>query len=182
MELSIIIIVATLFAVIGMACVVAVFFGLPGTWILLGIALGIELVDTLYLERYNPQTFAWWLLIACLLLALLGELLEFLAGALGARSAGSTRRGAIGAVVGGLVGALAGVFIPAPIVGSLIGAVIGTFLGAIAGELSGPEGKRLQQTFRPATGATIGRILGTLSKVPIAVAVWIALSVAAFWP
>ena len=61
-------------------------------------------------------------------------------------------------------------------------AVIGTFAGAIMGELSGDESTTVRDTLKPATGATIGRILGTLSKLPIAMAIWAALTTAAFWP
>ena len=82
--------------------------------------------------------------------------------------------------MGGLAGAVLGLAIPLPIVGSLIGALIGTFLGAMAGELTLPD-QDWRGTLRPATGATVGRVLGTLSKIPIAVAMWIALVVAAFW-
>ena len=33
-----------------------------------------------------------------------------------------------------------------------------------------------------AIGATIGRIGGTVAKLALAIAIWLALSVAAFWP
>ncbi|MBT8485434.1 MAG: DUF456 domain-containing protein [Phycisphaerae bacterium] len=180
MELTLIIIVGVLFAIISFACVLSVVVGLPGAWLILALALIIELTDTLYLEGV-AQTFPWWMLIAGGVLATIGEILEFGAGALGAKHAGSSRRGMVGALIGGIVGALAGLPIPIPLVGSLIGAVIGTFLGAMVAELSHPD-RTMPQTLRPATGATIGRVLGTLSKVPIAVAIWAALVVAAFWP
>ena len=63
-----------------------------------------------------------------------------------------------------------------------MGAIVGTFVGAVAGELSSGTDTKVRDTLRPATGATIGRILGTLSKLPIAVAIWAGLSIAAFWP
>ncbi|MCP3906049.1 MAG: DUF456 domain-containing protein [Planctomycetes bacterium] len=183
MELTFIILVGLLFTVAGLVCVATVVVGLPGAWMLIALAVVIEVIDGLWLSADGgQQTFEWWLLITCLGLAAVGEGLEFAAGALGAKKAGSSRRGMIGALVGGVLGALAGVAIPIPIFGSLIGAVVGTFVGAILGEMGAPEPPTMRDSLKPATGATIGRILGTLSKLPIAVAIWCALSVAAFWP
>ena len=178
MELAIIITVGVLFFLFGLVCVISVALGLPGTWLLLFVALLIELADTWWITTRDEQTFGWWLIIVCLVLASIGELLEFIAGALGAKHAGSSRRGMWGAVIGGLIGAVVGVGIPIPIVG----AVIGTFIGAVVGELGHHETNSVRETIKPATGATIGKVLGTLSKLPIAVAVWAALSIAALWP
>ncbi len=182
MELAIIISVAFVFAILAAGCVVTVVLGLPGAWIMLGLAVVIELLDSMYVTQRSGDTFGWWLLGACLALAVTGEILEFIAGALGARRAGSSRRGMWGAIIGGLVGAVLGVGIPVPIVGTLIGAVIGTFAGAILGELSAAPSATVRDSLKPATGATVGRILGTLSKLPIAMAIWAALTIAAFWP
>lgn len=171
-------VVAVLVFVAGAASVFLVMIGLPGTWLLLALAGLIELADSLYLPADASTTFSWWLLLACVILAGIGELLELGAGAIGAKRAGSSRRGMIASVLGGVIGAIVG----APfglIIGSFVGAVLGTFIGAVVGEMTAKD-TRIEQTIRPATGATIGRILGTLSKLPVAIAVWIALTVAAF--
>lgn len=172
--------IALLVTLAGAASLFLVVVGLPGTWLLLALALTIQLTDHLWLEDAQANTFAWWLLIACTVLAAIGELLELLAGALGAKHGGSSRRGMVYAVVGGVLGGIVG----APfglVVGAFVGAILGTFLGAILGEMMSP-GTELRDTLRPATGASIGRILGTLSKLPVAVAVWVTLSIAAFLP
>jgi len=174
------IVAASLFVILGFICVIATLFGLPGPWIMLGMALLMELLDRYYLPLDDRQTFPWWLLIACVAFGVLGEILEFIAGALGAKRAGSTSRGVWGALIGGLVGAVLGLALPLPLVGSLIGAFLGTFAGAVAGELS-HSGSELRNTFKPAAGATLGRILGTLAKLPIAAGIWLSLSIAAFW-
>jgi len=87
------------------------------------------------------------------------------------------------AIVGGILGVF--VFTPflffIPVVGSLVGALIGTFIGAYVGELSA-EGASKRGSVRPATGATIGRVLGTMGKMGTAVVVWVALSASAFLP
>jgi len=175
-----IIVIAIVFCIVGLACVLSVIFGLPGTWIMLGLALLIEFLDRYYLPPGDRQTFSWWLLGLCTLLAGIGELLEFFAGMLGAKQAGSSKRGIWGSFFGGLIGALVGLAVPPPVIGSLICGVVGTFLGAILGEISN-EDVLVRDALKPAAGASIGRILGTLSKMPVAMAVWLLLSVAAFW-
>ena len=180
-------VVATLFLLLGIGCLLLVVIQLPGGWILLGLAALIEWLDGLYLPEDDRQTFGWWVLGASLALLIIGEIIEFIAGALGASKAGSSKRGMWGALIGGIVGVF--VFMPlfslVPVVGTLFGAffgaMLGTFVGAVIGELSA-ETSTLRGSMKPAIGATIGRLIGTSSKVGIAIAVWIALAVSAFWP
>ncbi len=173
--------VAAIFCVLGFGCLVLVVIQLPGTWVMLALAGIIEYCDHFYLADDNPQTFAWWVLGVCVGLAIAGEVLETLASAAGAKRGGATRRGMIGSIIGGIAGALVlTFFIPIPILGSLIGAVIGTFLGAVIGELTSAE-REQSGTLKPAIGATIGRLLGTTSKLALAIAMWIVLSISAFW-
>jgi hypothetical protein len=173
--------VGVVFSLLGLGCVLLVALGLPGIWIMLGLSFVLEFADQLYLPAGQTQTFSWKVLIACVVLALLGEVLEFFAGALGAKKAGSSKRGMIGAVIGGLVGAVLGTGIPIPVFGTLVGAVLGTFGGALLGEMTRPDIKTAQQSLKPALGATIGRLLGTLIKIPVALTIWITLCVAVFW-
>jgi len=108
---------------------------------------------------------------------------DFIAGAVGAKKGGSSTRGMVGALVGGIVGIF--IFTPlfffVPIFGAFFGAVLGTFVGAVVGELSAGK-STIQGTMKPAIGATIGRVIGTTSKVGIAIAMWLVLTVSAFWP
>lgn len=179
-------VVATLFTLLGAACVVSIILSLPGAWIMLGIALVIELIDQWWRTPDvdgRTQTFEWWLLGVCLALAIIGELLELAAGAAGAKSGGAGRRGMIGALIGGVAGALLLTpLIPIPIVGTLIGAIIGTFAGAVIGEVTGATPKTVKGSMKPALGATIGRVFGTVGKMAVAIVIWLTLSVAAFWP
>ena len=175
--------VALLFTLLGLGCLVLVVIGLPGTWIMIALAVGVELLDHHYRTGANPETYGWWAIGACAVLAGAGEVLEAGAGAAGTRAGGGSRRGMVGAMIGGLVGAI--VFtplIPVPIVGTLIGALLGTFAGAAIAEHSHEEPPDAHATLKAAGGATIGRLLGTLGKAMIATTVWIVLSVGAFWP
>ena len=176
-------VVATLFCVLGAVCLVSIIFSIPGGWIMLGLACVIEFVDRFYLPAERQQTFEWWVLGVCLGLLALGELIEFAAGAAGAKRGGAGRRGMVGALIGGILGAIfLTALVPIPVVGSLIGAIVGTFAGAVLGEITGAQPKTGRGSVKPAIGATIGRVVGTMSKIGISMAVWIALSIAAFWP
>ena len=176
-------VVALIFCLLGVACVASIIVSVPGGWTLLGLALIIELIDGLYLPAERAQTFGWWPLGLSAGLILLGELVEFLAGAAGAKGGGGSKRGMVGAVIGGIAGALAFTFfIPVPLIGTLIGAVLGTFMGAVLGEVSGDQAKTLRGSMKPALGATIGRIFGSMGKVMLTIVAWAILSVAAFWP
>ena len=174
---------AFLFVLLGVGCLALVVIQLPGGWLLLALALGIEfLLDPLYLSEERSVTFPAWTLWTSFLLLLLGEAIEFGASALGAKQGGATRRGMIGSLVGGLAGAfLLTPVIPIPIVGTLVGAILGTFLGAMVGETTGYEPSTFSGSIKPAVGATVGRVLGSVSKLGIALVLWIMLSVAAFW-
>jgi uncharacterized protein YqgC (DUF456 family) len=175
--------VALLFTLLGIGCLVLVVIGLPGTWIMIALAVAVELLDRHYLDGANPETFGWWTIGVCVALGLVGEVLEAVAGAAGTKAGGGSRRGMVGAMIGGIVGAI--VFtplIPIPIVGTLIGALLGTFAGAVIAERSREEPPDAQSTLKAAGGAALGRLLGTMGKAMIATTVWIVLSVSAFWP
>ena len=89
-------VVAVLFFLVGAVCVLSVVIQLPGTWIMLALAVLIEWADRVYLSQGAEQTFGWWVLGVCLGLALLGEVIEFLASAVGAKTTGASTRGVVG--------------------------------------------------------------------------------------
>ncbi len=176
-------VVALIFLLLGAVCLVLVVIQLPGVWIMLAIAGLIEYLDRLYLPADDRQTFQVWVLVTCVSLAVLGELIEFVAALLGAKKGGSSSRGMWGALIGGLLGVFifTPVFFFIPLFGTFFGAVLGTFVGAVVGELTA-EQATIKGSVKPAIGATIGRVVGTMSKVAIAIVVWMMLAVDAFWP
>jgi uncharacterized protein YqgC (DUF456 family) len=137
--------------------------GLPGTWVMVGAAL--------LFNYFVPGAIGTMTIVGTLVLALLGELLEFSLAARYSRAYGGSRRAGWGAIVGGFVGALVGV--PVPVVGPVIGAFLGAFLGALGAELT-VKGDHRAAT-RVATGALLGRVVAAAMKVTIGVvmAVWI---------
>jgi uncharacterized protein YqgC (DUF456 family) len=177
------ILVAALFALLGLGCLVLVVVGLPGTWIMIGLAVALELLDHHYLSGSDPVTFGWPAIGASAALGLVGEALEAGAGAAGTAAGGGSRRGMAGAMLGGIVGAIFFTpLIPIPVVGTLIGALLGTFIGAAIAERSHAVPPDARKTLKAAGGATIGRLLGTMGKALVAITVWAVLSVTAFWP
>lgn len=174
-------VIASIFALVGLGCLVLIVLALPGAWIMLALAVIIEMIDGLWLSDHEPVTFGWTILLICTAIAGVGELVELIASMAGAKYSGSSNRGMWGALIGGILGAIILTpTIPIPVVGTLIGALIGTFGGAIIGELS-LEDAKFRGTVKPAIGATIGRAFGTGAKLCAAIVIWLTLTVAAFW-
>jgi hypothetical protein len=149
--------------------------GLPGTWLMV-LATGI----VAWIAR-DAGMFSPWTIVAAAVLAAIGEGLEFVAGVAGAKKAGASRAGALGALAGGLVGAFAGqALIPVPVVGAIVGASAGAFLGAAGAEKW--RGEPTERVIAVGKGAAVGRFLGTLAKLAVGVAIFLLVTVAAFWP
>lgn len=175
--------VAVIFTFLAAVCLLVILLGLPGTWLMLILAIGVELIDTLWLDIEDKETFGWVWIGICVGLALIGEVLETMAGAVGTRKGGGSKRGMIGAIIGGIVGAIVLTpIIPIPVLGTLIGALIGTFFGALVGEMTGQDRPSGGAMAKAALGATIGRLLGTMGKFLIGVVIFAVLVVTAFWP
>ena len=148
---------------------------LPGIWIMVGATAGLAW------WRWDEGIFTPGFLVAIVILAVVSEVLEFMAGTVGAKRAGGGRRGAMGALVGGILGAIIGtVAIPVPLFGSLIGACVGAAVGAWGLELAG--GRDAEGSVRAGVGAGLGRLAGILVKLLIGAVIWVAVAVAAFWP
>lgn len=143
--------------------------GLPGNWInLAAVALYAWLMPAE--QRVDVGWIVFGMLVA---LAVLGEMLEFLAGAAGATTAGGSRRGAalalIGAIVGGIVGLFVGLPLPIPVIGSVLASLLFSAGGALLGAMLGEhwKGRDLDESFRVGHAAFWGRLLGTLGKIVV---------------
>ncbi|HIC23701.1 MAG: hypothetical protein COB10_06540 [Planctomycetota bacterium] len=109
-------------------------------------------------------------------LAILAEIIEFLSGLIGGRTAGSSRRGAVGAILGGFLGGVIGNLM-FPLIGGLIGILMGTGLGAFVGEWSAQSKSRRQQptveggdsrALKVGFASMIGRAVGLIAKLALA--------------
>src|SRR5690349_3719736 len=104
--------------------------GLPGLWLMVGAVAGFAWLTGF--DRYV----GWPGIIAVLSIAAVAEILEFVAGSAGAKKAGASRRGMIGAIVGAIIGAIFFTgLLPIPIVGTVFGVCFGTFCGAALVEM-----------------------------------------------
>jgi hypothetical protein len=152
-----------------------VLFGLPGNWLIV--------ISTCLFAwwQWDKGVFSVYILAAIVILSVAGEIVEFFAGAAGARRAGAGWRGAIGAIVGGAVGAIVGtIVIAVPVLGTLIGACVGAGIGALVLELT--AGKKVRESIGSGIGAGIGKFAGTTAKFFIGAVIWLMVAVAAFWP
>ena len=152
-----------------------VLFGLPGNWLMvLSTAL-------LAWWKWDERVFSGWTLIVIAVLALVGELMEFSAGMVGARKAGASWSASIAGVFGAILGAAVGTLaFPVPVLGTILGACVGVGLAVWAVEIS--RGEPLEPSLQRGVGAGIGEFLGLLSKFVMGVVIWLVVAVAAFWP
>lgn len=158
------IVAAILFAFVLFVGWVLQLISLPGTWLIFAAA-------ALYAWLLPPDAataISWPAVLALLVLAVVGEVIEFAAGALGVTSVGGSRRGAMMAIAGSVVGGTVGMFVgvPIPVIGSLVGAVVFGGIGALVGAVFGEswKGRDLDTSLEIGKAALIGRLLGTAAK------------------
>ena len=162
----------TLLILINAFWLVLVPFALPGNWL-------IVITTSLFAWwQWENKVFSIYTIIVIAVLALLGEIVEFFAGAGGAKRAGAGWLGAIAAIIGAILGAIAGTFV-VPLLGTIIGACLGAGLGAAIVELA--TGKTTDASIRSGVGASAGHLFGTIAKLAIGIVIWLIVAVAAFW-
>jgi uncharacterized protein len=88
-------------------------------------------------------------------LAVLAYVVDFVAGAFGARVYGASGM----AMIGAALGAVAGLFL------GLVGVLVGPFVGAVIGELMARKG--LHAASRAGVGATLGFVIGAAAKLAL---------------
>lgn len=166
-----ILIVVMLVGVIG-----AVAPGIPGPSVILGAIL-----VWIVIQGFNVQ---WPPLIAIFVILILSAAIEILATYWGARQAGASKWGQIGAIVGLVVGVLG--LLPAWLIGGpLLGILIGPLLGAIIGEFlyrrELPLGERTQQSVKAGVGVVVGSLIGNLIEGVLALAA-VVIFIISTWP
>ncbi len=101
----------------------------------------------------------WWTLGALTGLCILAHIVDFTAGAMGAKKFGASRWGAAGGIIGGVVGLF---FFP-------FGLFLGPVIGALCAEIIF-AGRALGPAARSGWGTLLGTTAGMLAKVVIDVA------------
>ncbi|MCF7954186.1 MAG: DUF456 domain-containing protein [Phycisphaerae bacterium] len=151
-----------------------VLFSLPGNWLI------VSATGLFAWWKWDEGIFSIYTLIAITVLAVIGEIIEFFAGAGGAKKAGASWLASLSAIAGALIGAMIGtVFIPVPILGTLLGACIGAGTATLAVEAL--SGKKIDHSIKSGLGAGVGVFLGTTSKFVIGILIWLTVTVAAFY-
>ncbi len=158
------VVIAIVVSLLAVCCLAATVLGLPGNWALVAIAAAIH-------WAISPQSFVHfelWVVVTLGILAAIGEVIEFVAGAAGVGKMGGARRSAALAVVGSLVGAIVGLFVgsPIPIVGNVIASLILGGVGAWSGAVLGERwaDKSWDGSIQIGAAAFWGRLFGTLGK------------------
>lgn len=144
---TILIIVGALLVLLGLVGIVLP--GLPGAPAMFGGFLLIAWGE-------DFQTVGVWTLVSLGVLALLTYLVDFAAGAFGAKRFGASKRAVIGAALGALVGLFFG----------LPGILLGPFVGAVIGELSSHGD--LRRAGKAGIGTTLGMAVGAAFKIGLA--------------
>ena len=158
---------AALLVAVGCAAWLLTLVTLPGNWLIVAAAAVFAL-----LLPENAGRGITWLTVGMLVgLAILGEIVEFGAGAAGAAKQGASRRAIVLSIVGAMVGSIAGLAIgaPIPILGSFIMAVLGGAAGAFVGGYLGEawKGRTGEERMAVGRGAFVGRFWGTVGKLAV---------------
>lgn len=175
-ELTIAISLSILAAISWLASVL----GLPGNWVVVLMGAGCWW----WAEPGSKIAISAASLAVMLAFATLGEILEFAAGAFGARRLGGSPRSAVLAVVGSIIGAIVGLIIGSgiPVIGNVVASLAGSALGACIGSIVGERsiGKSWEHSVQIGGAALWGRLLGTLGKTFCGTMV-VAIFLAALW-
>lgn len=156
-----------LFILVVLAFWVTNLFGMPGNWfIILTVIVWIWLGP-----QRAPFDVGWYHVLVLVILAAIGELLEFGASVAGTNRMGGSKVGATASLVGSILGGIAGaVFgLPIPIIGWIIGSVLFACLGAMIGATLGERwmGKPMKSSLKIGGAAFVGRMLGTVGKITL---------------
>ena len=145
-------------------CWVLTLLGLPGNWLMVAITAAYS-----YLIPSDQRTaIGWQVIVALLVLAIAGELVELLAGGAAVAKLGGKRRSVVLALIGSLAGGIVGLVLglPIPLVGSVVASLLfaslGAFIGAVIGEMH--SGRDVAGSWQVGQAAFRGRLLGTLAK------------------
>jgi uncharacterized protein YqgC (DUF456 family) len=151
---------AVLLAVCCVVGLLLVPLGLPGLWVMVLGVIGYGWLTGFH--AVGAITIA-----VVVVLAFVGEIVEWWLGFWFAERYGGSRRAGWGALVGGIIGAIVGV--PVPVIGSVIGAFVGSFAGAAVFEYTrlGSPGTALKAGW----GAVLGRAAAAALKIALGLAI-----------
>lgn len=143
----------------------------PGTWVMV-VATGCYAL----LGDLNPEGSELLAFVVVVLLAGLGELIEFGVRIIGSKVANVPTGAIVCAIIGGFIGVIIGV--PVFLIGSLIGLLLGVFLGAfIYGMVTT---KQLSTALWMSLATTTSQVVALFAKTCIGIAIIVYVTVAIF--
>ena len=154
---------------------------LPGNWLIVVLAAAFSTC----VHHASGDGITWPVVGVLVVLAIVGEVIEFAAGTVGAARSGASRRAmmlsVVGSIIGSIVGAMVG--IPIPVLGSAIAALLGGAIGAGVGAAMGEEwrGRDLDGSVQVGAAAFWGRILGTAGKIIVGAIMVVIATIDSLW-
>lgn len=127
---------------------------------------------------------SWTPLIAIFVILILSAAVEFLASYWGAKSAGASKWGQIGALVGlglGFFGLLPALPFGGPLIGILFGPLIGAFIGEFLYRRELDFSTRANVAFKAGIGVVLGSLVGNLIEGLLAL-VAVGIFIWSTWP
>jgi uncharacterized protein len=152
----------------------------PGNWIVVCLAAAFAWL----FPAAAGLGISWTTVFVLIGVAVVGEIIEFAAGAAGAAKQGASRRAVALSIVGAMVGSILGLAVgtPVPVLGSFVMALLGGAAGAFAGAYLGEswKGRSDEERVAAGKGAFVGRLWGTVGKlaagaIMLAIVAWDAL-------
>jgi len=166
------IVLNVLFCMILFVGVMTTMMGLPGNILIViaGLSYG-------YYENFAHIDYATLVIIVGAFI--ISELIEFVAGVIGARKEKASKRGMVAAFVGTIIGSIGGTMI-LPVIGTLLGAFAGAAVSTILAEYS--KTKDIKLAKRVGIGVVKGQFVGMVIKVVTAIGMAIGLVYQLKWP
>lgn len=145
-------------------------------WLATGLLLALGLAGSLVPSLPGPplilagamvyaffnglESVGWPILVVLAVLAVVMQVLDYLAGIYGAKRLGGTRAGVIGCLIGSLVGLFTL---------GLPGLLLGTFIGSAAGEMIW-AGQNLAGSLKVGLGSLLGLLASSLIRILVSLA------------
>ncbi len=165
-----------LIAVMLVGVIGAVVPGIPGSSLIL-----VAILIWGFIQGFNAVS---WALGVAIVVLLISVGIDFLATYWGAKQAGASKWGQIGAIIGLVLGIL-GLLPALPVGGPLLGILLGPFLGAFIGEFLYRHQVELQErvklSFKASLGIIIGSAIGNLIQGFLAITTVIVFVITT-WP
>jgi uncharacterized protein YqgC (DUF456 family) len=147
-----------LLAVMAVGVIGAVVPVIPGPSLILGSIL-------VWIVVQGTGNVSWTPFIAIFVILILSSGVQVLAGYWGAKQAGASKWGQVGALVGlglGFFGLLPALPVGGPLIGILFGPLLGAFLGEFLYRKELPLAERANVAFKAGIGIVLGSLVGNL--------------------